>query len=524
MARSRLGWVAALAGLIAGCSAGFPNVIEPSEIDSLRDGSPRLRRVRDLGAVHIGRAGALAAESDGSFVVGELVLIEGSGLGKQPTVGVGKRPLEVLWRTEGGGIIARLPPGVETGRGLLWVQNGAGRGELPVEISRLGLILDEKAERLHTVRLSRAGGGVDALPTQIATVAAPIRLPGARALALSSDGSAAYVLLGAVGAGQKLAIIDLVAPGGPKLADTRPLRHPVHSLAASEREKVLALVGPEQVTLWDISEGRRPAAWPAAALPEEVRGAHTAALDPGGQRLALGIAEGNQVVFVEVKPSRDRVLVRPLGSLAALPGIRQPLLHLLRFASDGATLWVSAGDSARSRGEGHQPTRLLAIATELPDGAAAEGDRGYAVLKTVELRDAGAPVGLALSRTPPIASGTTIRTPPEKAELFLTTITPSALDGGDKAGGAESTLVRGDPQGVAEPLLRTGDRLLGIDLTPAADVVLTARLGSGPDGLKVTAADPRKPGGESAGITIPLGAGRSDADGSDGKVDVALQP
>src|SRR5438270_6364530 len=80
----RLGWVAAL-GLCGCAGAGFPDVIEAREVPSSL-GAPSIDHVRDAGSARVPIAGPWKGEPDGVAVPGELVLIEGSNFGKQPTV------------------------------------------------------------------------------------------------------------------------------------------------------------------------------------------------------------------------------------------------------------------------------------------------------------------------------------------------------------------------------------------------------------------------------------------------------
>ncbi|MFO0579381.1 MAG: hypothetical protein U1A78_35725 [Polyangia bacterium] len=499
----------AIAGGAGGCGAGWPAVMDPTDIPGIREGSPRISRVRDLGSVHIGKAGPLNAESDGMITVGELVLIEGSGFGKQPAVQIAGRPAEVRWRTDGGGIIVQVPLGTPAGSRRISVEAAGRRAEAQVALSRLGLVLDTRRGLLHTVQI---GGGDK---PSIAAAGTDLRLGGARSMVLSSDGAAAYVLQSDE-RGDRVAIIDVTAPGGPRLFDTRPLRHRAHSLAAAERAPVLAIVGSEQVTLWDTAEARRPSPWPVGALPDEAQASQEAALDPSGTLLALSIAEGNQVVLVDVRPGRTAVTPRLAGQLSALPSARLPLLRGLRFASDGETLWLAAGDSAQSRIAGHQPTRVLAVRV----GAAERegGQRTLSLLKNVELRELGAPLQLAVGRALPVASGTTIRTPPEQATLFLSTVAPSAFERRP----ADAALWRSDSSGNTSALLATKREILAaLDVTADASLALTAGIAPGARGLTVTVSPTA--GGTPASATLGP-ADESDLAPPFDSLRIALQP
>src|SRR5579862_4155948 len=72
-----------------GCAgSGFPDVIDPAHVGS-SFGGPSIDRVRDVGAPRLPIAGPWRGESDGVACPGELLLIEGSGFGRQPTVSIG---------------------------------------------------------------------------------------------------------------------------------------------------------------------------------------------------------------------------------------------------------------------------------------------------------------------------------------------------------------------------------------------------------------------------------------------------
>ncbi len=493
-----LGVLFGLFGLFWGCSgaASWPKVLDPTDIAFLRQSRPTIRRVRDLGNVHIGNAGPLLAESDGLFTVGELVLIEGGGFGKQPTVTLGGRPAEVLWRAEGGGVIVRLPEGTPIGPQTLSLQNGDGNAQTPVTVRRLGLILATRHGQLHALEIGGGPGSPPALRTPVNFQ--PLSIPGARRLAISGNGAAAYVLMGA-GNHDRVAIVDLLAPGGPRIFDTRELTHHAHLVVTSERAGAVAFVGDEYVTLWDAREARRPSPWQAVQLPTEARGAKAAAMDPTGTLLALALPEGNRVVLVDIKPGTQSVKPELLAQVEALPLARQPLLTDLRFASDGATVWVLSGDNPQSFAAGHQPTRLIALHVG-PSEAGTQGGRTQREVKverTLDLPDAGAPVRLALGRAPPVASGASIRTPPEKAALYFTAVAPEALGGGEPTG----ALLHADPSGGTQVVYAGSELLGGVDLTPDAVVALCASLTPGRQGLSATAAHIES----HATVTLPLG-------------------
>lgn len=501
---------------LSACAPSWPAVIDQADIYDIRDGRPHISQVRDLGAVHIGRAGPLNAESDGQFSVGEYLLVEGSGFGRQPTLGIAGRPAEVLWRTAGGGIVAKVPPGSAIGNQSIWVQSGGGRTEAPLTLGRLAVVLDGHRGQVQVLRVSR---GADGKPT-VVTAGQPLLVPGARALALSYDGAAAYVL--AAGSPvASVAIIDLVASGGPRIAELRQLRHAAHLLAAADHAGTLAIVGNEHMTVWDVREARRPATWPPAELPAAAKNPRAAALHPDGAYLALTVPEDNQVLLVDVRPGHTEVKPRQVAALGALPGMRQPLLHDLRFTSDGTTLWLSSGDNAESLPAGHQPTRITAIELKTAEGAEtnATPDLGLSVLKTIDLRDAGGPVQLALSRTPPVSSGATIRTPPEKATVFLTTVASSTTR-------ARPALWRSDLLGHITQLdagKADVDSALfaGLDISPDARLAVTQRIGRGAAGRTLAVTDLET----QTDVTMSLGPSEeADLHAPYDRLRIALQP
>jgi len=499
--------------------------MDPAEIADLRAGTPSIAKVRDLGAVHIGKPGPLLGESDGVTHIGELVLIEGSGFGKQPTVGIAGRPAEVRWRTNGGGIVVQVPAGCAVGPQRLWVAAGGSRAEAPITLHRLAVVMDprEGQQTLHALRIGQGSSPVPAGPPLAIGTAGQKPL----SLALSPDGAAAYVLLAPpaqpADAASSVQVIDLVAVGGPKLIDTRKLRQRAHLLAAAEATGIMALVGDEQVTLWDVSEGRRPAGYLPAPLPPNAQKPWAAALHPRGNLLALALADSNDVVLIDVSLRPDRTGTRPrdLSTINALPEARMPLLHRLRFASDGETLWLSSGDNAASLAFGHQPTRLSALLLSQrnagQDAPSAAADPGLSLLKTVELRTtqggSGAPVDLALARRPPIASGTTIRMPPDKATIFVSTLhgtlpaasaaasgtaaNSAAKDARTDAQGGTATakirgaLLRGDLNGLARsvPTAAESEIIAGLDVSPGAELLVSARLSPQSGQLRLSVTD-----------------------------------
>src|SRR5205814_7153129 len=79
----------------------------------------------------------LQGESDGVASPGEYLLIEGWGFGKSPAVSIDGKSAEVVARTEGAGIVARVPPGIGPGNRPVEVAVGDSRSSLPFPLRRL---------------------------------------------------------------------------------------------------------------------------------------------------------------------------------------------------------------------------------------------------------------------------------------------------------------------------------------------------------------------------------------------------
>ena len=100
---------------VAGCAtSGFPDVVDARDV-STTFGPPTISRIPDAGGVRLPQAGAWKGEPDGVAGPGELLVIEGDNFGRLPTVSIGGRATTIVARTEGGGIVARVPTGIPVG-------------------------------------------------------------------------------------------------------------------------------------------------------------------------------------------------------------------------------------------------------------------------------------------------------------------------------------------------------------------------------------------------------------------------
>ena len=457
----------------SGCAtSGFPDVVDVRDI-STTFGPPSVSRIRDAGAVRLPNAGAWKGESDGVAGPGELLVIEGDNFGRLPTVSIGGRATTVVARTEGGGIVARVPTGVPVGDVAVVVAQPKGRSERKFPIRRFAVVVHDGQLVFLRVDKDRAE-----------PVGKPLPAPGARAVRISSDGAAAYTVVSAAD-GDHLVAIDLCAPGGPRVAGNKKLAHHGALLTAAMDAPIAAVVGDGEITIVSTRDPRAPALFEPMDLPMGAKAPRAIELSPDGKLLATLVADGNRLVALDVSsPPNGHVVT----SVDLLPDQKLPLVRDLAFASDGETLWIVSGDNDKSL-PALQPTRLTAVRILPPSSADAtkKGERLMSLWRTQSVPGAAAPLRVAIARGQPLASGTTIRTPPDKAAVFVTALNDAifkladvALD--SPAGGKAvaklwhppqpGMLVRADINGGGGPLFTTVEVVSALDLTPDAQLVV----------------------------------------------------
>src|SRR6185436_1683558 len=204
--------------------------------------SPEVTEVADVGGGDVALTGTLAMQSpDGVAVIGETLWIKGRAFGRQPAVTVGGRPAAVLGRTRNGGIVVRVPPATPSGSQPVVVSNEVGRGERPIAVRRYAAVLAPGAGEIGWAELGPGG------PIAAGTTA----VRGARWLALSSDGRAAYL---AEATRAIVNVVEIPASGGPKVVYRIDLGDgPIVAVAAAGRAPVLAVVREADVLLLDTS-------------------------------------------------------------------------------------------------------------------------------------------------------------------------------------------------------------------------------------------------------------------------------
>jgi hypothetical protein len=403
---------ALLALSFAACAGPNHQIIEDRGDLAEASSSPEVTEVNDVGGGDVALTGTLAMQApDGVAVIGETLWIRGRSFGRQPAVTVGGRPAAVLSRTRDGGIVVRVPPATASGSQPVAVSNEVGRGERPIAVRRYAAVLAPGAGEVAWSELGADG------PIAAGTTAAP----GARWLALSSDGRAAYV----AEAGRSVVhVVELPAPGGPKIVYRVDLgNEPVVALATAGRAPVLAAVRENDVLLLDTTSPLRPARTAPRPLPPEIRKAKVVAADlsPDGKLLAVATAEGNRVALLDLVP---RAKTAVAGDLAVLPDVRASVLVDVAFSPVGDTLWVLSGDTPRSRASGPQPAELRAVRL----GTSPESLSKLEVARAVTVGTAQDPARIGVGRAMPLVSGAAIRLPPERATVFFAAATKAATE------------------------------------------------------------------------------------------------
>lgn len=427
-------WLSSLLVAAAGCpgGGGLPEVVDARSI-SATTSEPRIEQVVDLGTGAVPREGPLGkVRGDGTAVIGELLLIEGASFGRQPTVTIGGNATQALARTRGGGVVVRVPWGIDPGQVQVEISHAGGRHATTFPVNRLGLVTGDRT--LRAIEL-RADGSVRA-SAEVALGGRP------RQIAMSADGSVAYVG-GEREARSHLWIVDLTASPAPRVASEQPVPGSrVVDVATAEHAPFGAVVTDTHVVYFDSPDPLRPAFYTPHAIPPAVtqRQIIAAALSGRGKSLALLLADLNRVA---VFPIGNAAVLDTPQIVDVLPGSRLQTVQDLRFSTDGASLWVASGDNARTISSGFQPAQLTLL--QLLGDPVTE----VKVHRTWELGEKIAPLQIAVARGEPIPPGTAIRAEPSTAAVYVAV--------------------------VSSELLRTG--LSGFAAQPAAGAVLRASLG-----------------------------------------------
>ncbi|HEU5056146.1 MAG TPA: hypothetical protein VFU21_06465 [Kofleriaceae bacterium] len=430
--------IAAVVALAPAC--GGPGAREIVGLEDVPGGSdaPKIAKVTDLGDVPAlpPRGDLPVKDSDGKFAVGELVLIEGSGFGKLPSVKIGGAPLAIEARTGNGGVVGRIPAGIDSGAAEVTVSSGGGRDATTIEVERHGLLVDRATGNVHVV----AFGADDRV-----AVRASFAMPGAVATAFAPGGGIAYVAANPPsGSVATVHVIAMTAAGGPKLLRQRHLPIPrVSAIATARSAPVGAVAGSGKLVVLDLSVPRGPT--PGTPFPLVGDGS-AVAVHPKGIRAVVLSPRDNHLTPVDLaRPAAPRV-EQPVD---LLPGEREPMSIDVEFAPGGDEAWAVVGDRKESVAGGTHPTRLVVISWETGEPK---------VLRAAELGAAGAPLAVGIGQTESIGSGTAIRSTRRRAPIVVATV--------------NQKLWSDDPENAPSKLQDLG-QLVAADLDGKAQVLLT---------------------------------------------------
>ncbi len=270
-------WIVAALIVPAACSthADMWRLTTASRLSS-SSGRPHITKIEDLGTAKVPTRGRITpGGSDGIIVPGEVILVRGSNFGRLPTLLVGKKPTSVIGRTEDGGILARVPHGVESPcRVTVTTTKGT----------------DSKAAKFHRLLVRRTLDGAVVLLDVTGPVPKSIPIQSLTAvvgMTLHRFGSVAYLLQRS----GRIVPLDLAAPGTPK-AHPSVASPGATVLAASAQTDLLATAGQGKVSLWDLTNPLHPSLWKTYSLPTAVDHLAAIALSPDGKTLAAATNSG----------------------------------------------------------------------------------------------------------------------------------------------------------------------------------------------------------------------------------------
>lgn len=392
-------------GALAACGgAGARDLVDMGDVPG-SSSTPRISGVIDLGDVGLlpPRGEVPQGDSDDVYIMGELVLIEGDDFGKLPALRIGGAPVDIVARTGAGGIVARIPPGIDAGPTEVMVSHPGGRDATTIDILRSAVVIDRAAGTVHVLAL---GAG------DTARVAAAYPIPGASFAAFSADAQVAYVVANPTTASGSATVyvIALTSSGGPKLLPDHRLGLPqVTAFATSTGAPLGAVAGGGKLVLLDLGVPRTPTVGQPFPLVGDAR---ALAIHPGGKRIVALSPQDNKLTPLDLTDRRNPRVEVPVD---LLPGEREPMAVDLEFAPGGEEVWAVCGDGPESLAGGTHPTRLVVVSweTNVP-----------AVHKTAALEAAGAPIGIAIGRRESVGSATAIRSTSRRAPIVVASVSP----------------------------------------------------------------------------------------------------
>ncbi len=347
-----------------GCQSSAPGAGAGDVIDAGADeGTPDLPASPSVSHV-------IDNDGDGAAVVGEWIGVAGQHLDGACSVRLGTAQARVI-AVSSEEIQLQVPEGIPVGRQRPIIACDGGETSFELTVRRYHLVSMPAGHQVAVLE--------EASPGQISDTSMRLDVPDAEWLALSDDSAVAYVGTAASAtAAPAIRVIDLTAAGGPALlpgevSDNGSVRMPVFGLATAGDAPVLAVARGLHVTLYDISEPRRPVAVGAirsvsidtgGALPEIDAGFLTkVALGPDGTRAVVLDGAADQISVHDIStPSAPLVIhegivisdgspVRPMVDLPipllsgalGLIKVRGGSAQALALSGDGQTAAVLAG-------------------------------------------------------------------------------------------------------------------------------------------------------------------------------------
>jgi hypothetical protein len=421
MPRAPIACLACLLGLVLATGCKPPDrskIVRDIDLNAPQ-GAPKIAAIEDLGSVPLIMNKPLKRDrSDGIAVVGELLVIRGRDLGKQPQVMVGQTAIEVLARTEDGGIVFRAPMSLTAGDTTVTVNHFKGGSSHPLKLRRFGLAVLPGLSGLQVLEVQ--ADGVQVLPKSL-IASAPAFLD------LHPQGSVAYAVTG--GATPRLLVVDFAAAGGPAIVNQRTIGEDVKAVgfAVASQAKVAVAVTEKAIILFDLDDPRDPLRYNPARFPPGLlkQGVQDVKLSPDGKTLVVLAAQTNAVVLFDVS---DPNKVRHTEFLPLLADAKEPLARALHFTYEPKSdrpqiLWVATGDTPQSQIVGkHAPTLLKIAITSAPDPTELPK---LQLLETLALPGTNTPHTLDTTyAVQQIASASVLRNEPSRMNFFIGTFHP----------------------------------------------------------------------------------------------------
>jgi hypothetical protein len=425
----------AVCGLGAGCAENEYNLVEPMDVSDSVD-VPTIRRILDLGTALLDVKKPLdPGAGDGVASIGEALLIEGDGFGRQPTVSVGGVPTDVIGRTDPGGIVVRVPPRAPAGLEPVEVRNTDGVATAQFPVRRLAVVVQAATGSIETVSVAPGG------QSPVQDVGRPLSVSGALFVAVPPAGGAAYVF-----ARQPketgLTVIDLGAKQAPTIvtAFDLPIDAPVAATSAVSRP-LSAVVGARAFLLLDTTDVQHPSRYETFDLPAGGEAIERGALSPDGTLLAL--AGRNSVSIYDVSIDANPNFAASAAPAQLKQATSGAALRDIAWKSDSSVLYVVSGADAESEKSGPRQAVIL------PIGVARSSAGGLSLTydKAIKLPEGVSPVALATIHGSPLGAGTTIALPPDKPIAYAQVVDESLVEA------TSYDLASADGQGQAASLL-----------------------------------------------------------------------